>query len=234
MARQIATRSKESTMNVDCKEFENLLSEGISELPDAAAAHLRNCRACAEEWQAWQEVAQAAPALRKTWESPELWPRIRQSLAVEVKRAERWHWWRGGAFRQWGLQWQATAAAIVLVLAGLGGWMMLHPTRDASVDGDRRLLTESTLDEIERNEAAYLKSIDKLSQLAAPKVQDAESPILASYREKLLLIDSAIGELRNQVDRNRFNAHLRQELLLIYQEKQRTLEEVLKDGSHAN
>ena len=81
---------------------------------------------------------------------------------------------------------------------------------------------------------AYLKSIDKLSQLAAPKVRHPESPILASYREKLLLIDSAIGELRNQVERNRFNAHLRQELLLIYQEKQHTLEEILKDGAHEN
>ena len=80
-------------MNVDCREFEKLLSEGISELPEAAAGHLRECRGCAEEWQVWQEVAQAAPALRKTWESPELWPRIRQSLAAEAKKAERWHWW---------------------------------------------------------------------------------------------------------------------------------------------
>ena len=30
-------------MIVDCKEFEKLLSEGISELTDAAAAHLRGC-----------------------------------------------------------------------------------------------------------------------------------------------------------------------------------------------
>jgi hypothetical protein len=67
-----------------------------------------------------------------------------------------------------------------------------------------------------------------------PKMRNPESPILSSYREKLLLIDSAIGELHNQVDRNRFNAHLRQELLLIYQEKQHTLEEILKDEAHAN
>ena len=111
---------------------------------------------------------------------------------------------------------------------------MLRPSQPASVEEERRLLTERALDEIERSEGAYLKSIDKLSQLAAPKVRDPESAILSSYREKLLLIDSAIGELRNQVERNRFNAHLRQELLLIYQEKQHTLEEVLKDGAHAN
>jgi hypothetical protein len=221
-------------MIVDCKEFEKLLSEGMSELTDAAAEHLRGCRTCAEEWQAWQDVAQAAPALRKAWESPDLWPRIRQSLEAETEKAARGRRWRLGGVLQFSFQWQAAAAAIILVLAGLGGWMMFRPPREASVAGDQRLLTERTLDEIERNETAYLKSIDKLSQLAAPKVEHAESPILASYREKLLLIDSAIEELRNQVERNRFNAHLRRELLLIYQQKQHTLEEVLKDGSHAN
>ena len=221
-------------MSVDCRELEKLLSEGVCELPDSVAAHVRECPACAQEWEAWQEIAAAAPALRKQWESPELWPRIRQSLETEAEKAERRRWWHSGSFRQLGLQWQAAAAALLLVLSGLGGWMMLRPSQPASVEAERRLLTEQALDEIERSEGAYLKSIDKLSQLAAPKVRDPESAILSSYREKLLLIDSAIGELRNQVERNRFNAHLRQELLLIYQEKQRTLEEILKDEAHEN
>ena len=221
-------------MSVDCREFEKLLSEGITELPDSVAAHLRECPACAEEWQAWQEIAQAAPGLRKQWDSPELWPRIRRSLETESEKAARSSRWHGGAFRPWSLQLQAAAAAVILVLSGLAGWMMLRPSQPASVEEERRLLTEHALDEIERSEAAYLKSIDKLSQLAAPKVHHPESAILESYREKLLLIYSAIGELRNQVERNRFNAHLRQELLLIYQEKQHTLEEVLKDETHEN
>jgi hypothetical protein len=214
-------------MSVDCREFETLLREGVTEFPSSVSAHLRDCSACAEEWRAWQEIAEAALALRKEWESPDLWPRIRQSL--EGEKRERWRGWHDG----W-LQWRAVAAAVILVLSGLGGWMILRPSQPPSVEEERRLLTERALGEIERSEAAYLKSIDKLSQLATPKVQHPESAILASYREKLMLIDSAIGELRNQVERNRFNAHLRQELLLIYQEKQDTLEEVLKDGIHEN
>jgi hypothetical protein len=221
-------------MNVDCGEFEKLLSEGISELPSSVAGHVRECPTCAQEWEAWQEIAQAAPSLRKTWESPDLWPRIRQTLESEVEKAGRRRWWHSGSFRQLSLHWQGATAVLILVLSGLGGWMMLRPSQPASVEEERRLLTEQALDEIESSENAYLKSIDKLSQLAAPKVRDPESAILSSYREKLLLIDSAIGELRNQVERNRFNAHLRQELLLIYQEKQRTLEEILKDEAHAN
>jgi hypothetical protein len=221
-------------MSVDCREFEKLLSEDVAELPDAVAAHIHNCPACARAWQSWQEIAEAAPALRKEWESPELWPRIRQSLAAEGEKAGRKCWWPSGSFRHLSLHWKGAAAALVLVLSGLGGWMMLRPSPPASVEEERRLLTEQALNEIERSEGAYLKSIDKLSQLAAPKVRDPESAILSSYREKLLLIDSAIGELRNQVERNRFNAHLRQELLLIYREKQHTLEEILKDEGHAN
>lgn len=221
-------------MSVNCREFEKLLSEGISELPGSVTAHLRECSACAKEWEAWQEIAEAAPALRKQWESPELWPRIRQSLEAEAESAGRRRWWRAGSFRPLSPHWQVATAALILVLSGLGGWMMLRPSQPASVEEERRLLTEQALDEIERSEGAYLKSIDKLSQLAAPKVRNPESAILSSYREKLLLIDSAIGELRNQVERNRFNAHLRQELLLIYQEKQHTLEEILKDEAHAN
>ena len=221
-------------MTVDCREFEKLLSEGIAELPDAVAAHLHSCLVCAEAWQAWQEIAAAAPGLRKEWESPELWPRIRQSLEAESEKAGRRRWWHSGSFRQLSLHWQGATAALVLVLSGLGGWMMLRPPQPASVEAERRLLTEQALNEIESSESAYLKSIDKLSQLAAPKVRDPDSAILSSYREKLLLIDSAIGELRNQVERNRFNAHLRQELLVVYQEKQRTLEEILKDEAHEN
>jgi len=221
-------------MNVNCREFEKLLGEGIRELPSSVSAHLRECPACAKEWETWQEIAEAAPALRKQWESPELWPRIRQSLEAEAENAGRRRWWHAGPVHLLSPHWQVATAALVLVLSGLGGWLMLRPSRPASVEEGRRLLTEQALEDIERSEGAYLKSIDKLSQLAAPKVRDPESAILSSYREKLLLIDSAIGELRNQVERNRFNAHLRRELLLIYQEKQHTLEDILKDEAHAN
>jgi hypothetical protein len=67
----------------------------------------------------------------------------------------------------------------------------------------------------------------------APTLEAPRSPLLLSYREKLMLIDAAIGECRAQVEKNRFNAHLRRELLSIYQEKQRTLEQVLEEEKNA-
>ena len=52
---------------------------------------------------------------------------------------------------------------------------------------------------------------------------------MVSYREKLLLLDAAIAECRANIEQNRWNAHLRQELLEIYQQKQRTLQDVVRE-----
>ncbi|MGH9817792.1 MAG: hypothetical protein ACRD6I_17095, partial [Candidatus Acidiferrales bacterium] len=98
-----------------------------------------------------------------------------------------------------------------------------------SVEGRQRLLTEEALGEVERTEAAYIRSIDRLSKMAAPQLQQAGTPLMANYREKLLLLDSAIAECRAQLEQNRFNGHLRRELLAIYQMKQSTLTEVLQE-----
>jgi len=49
-----------------------------------------------------------------------------------------------------------------------------------------------------------------------------------------MTIDAAIDECRTEIDRNRFNAHLREQLLWIYQEKRRTLEQVQESNGHAS
>ena len=87
--------------------------------------------------------------------------------------------------------------------------------------------------DVESAEAAYIQSIEKLSKLVEPKLEQPASPLMISYREKLMLIDSAIAELRAGIERNRFNAHLRQELLAIYQQKQRTLQEMMREDRNA-
>jgi hypothetical protein len=95
--------------------------------------------------------------------------------------------------------------------------------------GKEPLLSNQTMKEVETAESNYLSSIEKLSRLADARMANPDSPLLVSYREKLQLLDSAIGDLRGQLEGNRFNTHLRKELLAMYQEKKRTLEEVLKE-----
>jgi hypothetical protein len=173
------------------------------------------------------DIARAARGLRREWESPELWPRIEAALAAEAAAAAD----RRASSRVRG--WLSlAAAAAVLVLAVTAVLRVRAPQPD--VPGvERRLLTERALQEVERAEGDYVRSIDALSRVAGERVEDAGSPLMMSYREKLLLLDSAIAECRARVDRNRFNARLRQELLSLYQEKQRTLQRLMKEDDHA-
>ena len=82
--------------------------------------------------------------------------------------------------------------------------------------------------EVERTEREYMKAIDVLAAQAKPELDSPATPLMASYKEKLIVLDSAIDELRTEAGRNPSNAHLRYELLAMYQEKQETLQEVLE------
>ena len=100
------------------------------------------------------------------------------------------------------------------------------PTPAAPQDSD--FLTEQTLKEVEKTEAAYRASIDKLSRLAQPKLNAAENPVAIAAREKLMVLDSEITNVRSTVNHNRFNAQLQTDLAMLYRDKQDTLKEILQ------
>jgi hypothetical protein len=124
--------------------------------------------------------------------------------------------------------WQtALAGAFVLALTISAGWFVIHrpvPT----VDNDASLLKSGALKEVESAESAYERAIDKLAAETKPQLENPSTPLLANYHEKLLLLDSAIADLRAQAGMNPSNAQLRYQLLAMYQEKEHTLEEVLE------
>ena len=95
-------------------------------------------------------------------------------------------------------------------------------------DPNSPLLKDRTLAEVERSEHDYMKAIDKLAAEAKPQLDTPTSPLMASYNEKLIMLDSAIDDLRLQAGQNPSNAHLRYQLLAMYQEKKVTLQDVLE------
>jgi hypothetical protein len=118
----------------------------------------------------------------------------------------------------------------VLVLAAAATWWSVRqPPVPQPAGAEHRLLGEQALQDVERAELDYVQSIERLSTLAAPALTSPPSELLTIHREKLLLLDAAIAECRAQVERNRFNTHLRRELLAMYQEKRKTLEEILNE-----
>ena len=209
-------------MKFECGDLDRALAN--PELMPEAREHLKQCAACRREYRIWTEMSAAAKGLHEEWESPDLWGRIRASLDAEPKAKPAW--WKDR--RLWAV------AALLLVgicVALIRPWAHSVPpgqNNPPSLNaGNRDFLTEQALNEVEKNETAYRQSIDKLSQLAAPKLQNPVSAIAVNYREKLVMLDSAIAETRANLDQNRFNVRLQTELANLYREKQETLKELL-------
>jgi hypothetical protein len=219
---------------VDCRAMQEALATRDRALLDAVAEHAQSCVRCREHLRIWEAMSESAPSLRKEWESPRLWPNIREALRREQESPRRvWGFGSGVG----GLRWVPAAAIVLLfVIAGAGVWVFRGVTegRDPLVAGPWRyqdaLMTEQAFEEVERRERDYLESIDRLSQVVAPRLRQQASPLFESYREKILVLDAAIGDIRAEIDRNQFNTHLRRELLAMYAEKQRTLQDLMKEA----
>jgi hypothetical protein len=217
-------------MNVTCNDRDRIFEDGTLAEWAALEAHAASCPLCAEEVRAWKSLSVAAKELRDYSDSASLWPRIERALAEEAARtaqhAERKSWF--SFLPGFSPVWQtALAGALVLVLTISAGWFVIHrPVR--TVDNDQSLLKSSALKEVESAEMAYQRAIDKLAVQAKPQLENPATPLLANYHEKLLVLDSAIADLRAQAGMNPSNAQLRYQLLAMYQEKQHTLEEILE------
>lgn len=215
-------------MKATCADIERALSEGEPELFAAFEAHAHACNRCAAELAGWRKMAEAAPSLCKTWETPELWPAIHQRLAEESQSPAR------RAPRSW-LRWLPAAAMAALFGIAAAGLLVFRNSggRDPLVAHWQTtkdpILADTAANEVDEAEKSYVESIEKLSRLAEPRLLAASTPIALNYRERLAVLDSAIADLRSSIEQNRYNTHLRRELLTVYREKQKTLQDLMKE-----
>jgi hypothetical protein len=223
-------------MNVTCSDRDSIFEDGTPAQWAALEAHAATCPACAEEVRAWKALSVAAAEMRDYSPSPALWSRIETALAANAASAtspslrEKISAWLG-----FSLSWQlAAVSAFAAVLLVSGGLIYRHqtitPTQKpvSSTAQQDPLLKTKALDDVEKAETAYVNAIDKLAADAKPQLDKPETSLMANYREKLQVLDSAIDDLRAQAGQNPSNAHLRYQLLAMYQEKQKTLEDVLE------
>ena len=201
---------------------------------DRLRVHAARCDECRPNLALWDEISSAAPSLRKAWESPSLFPRIAAAIEAERARPAAESSPAEPEAKRGRFQWIPMAAAAALFVLAMVGLQVFRnsggrePLVNASATKNP-LLNDRSLEDVETAEANYVRSIERLSALARPRIENPNTPLLVNYREKLLLLDSAITETRNQIAGNRFNSHLRRELLAMYQEKQRTLQELMKE-----
>ena len=209
-------------MNVTCVDRERIFLDGSAEEWAALEAHAAACAECGEELRVWKSMSTAAGELKQEWETPYLWPKIAQRLTEQMEsKPPRVRAWLDSLGMR-GFHWQTAAAlALLIVVSGTATWIILNRNRE----NDPKFVAVS---EVERAEAQYEKAIDKLDAQARPQLEPPATPLMANYREKLLVLDNAIAELRQEAGQNPANAHLRRQLLAMYQEKQETLQEVLE------
>jgi len=216
-------------MNISCNDRERIFLDGTPEEWTSLENHSLDCAACAREVRAWRNLSSVASQLQQEWDSPSLWPRIEDALQRQAPTADPFRWPRLGAWNLGSFQWQTAAAALLLVaLSASSIWFMANPPKPAIPD-NQALLNDRAVNDVEHAEAAYERAIDKLDARARPQLQNSSLPLMANYREKLLILDSAIADLKSQASSNPANGHLRRALLAMYHEKQDTLQQVLED-----
>ena len=204
-------------MNITCSQLDDLLLEGDAFSMRTAARHAEFCPACAAMLADWNEISTTAQSLHTTWENNTLWPRIDRSLRAERQTTR-------------GRLWQVAAA--LLLTAGLGGFMWHSYQQDR--DYDQAIMRPTAIDNVENAERSHQQAIADLEKLTDPKLEQAETPLMVSYKEKIMLLDDAIAECEANIEVNRQNAHLRRQLLALYSEKQSTLKDVLREDTHAS
>jgi hypothetical protein len=216
-------------VNITCEDSERILLDGTPEEWAALEQHATDCARCTEELGSWKQLSSAAAELREYQESPALWTRIETSLREQqaVVRPHRNFWQALDVWRHLSHGWQMAVVGAMVVALTVSGAYLFTRRDQGKPDQNAHLLKRGALAEVERTERDYMAAIDKLAAEASPQL-NADTPLMASYREKLLVLDSAISELRAQAGENPSNAHLRYQLLAMYQEKQQTLQDVLE------
>jgi hypothetical protein len=206
-------------MKFECGDLERALAN--SDLFPEAREHLKTCAVCRREFRLWSDISTTARELHEEWDTPALWPAIRETLQAERKPEVLW-------WKQW-RTWAVAAALAIAIAVPLSLWRhSITATQIAHKQSSTSdFLTEQALRDVEKTEAAYRQSIEKLSQLAAPKLSTASSPAVVNEKERLALLDSAIAETRANVASNRFNIRLQTALADLYRQKQETLRDLL-------
>jgi hypothetical protein len=207
-------------MTTTCAQLDDLLFDASPLAMETAARHAEECAECAEKLAAWNDIGDTARSLKTTWPSDLLWPRIERALKNEQKqRRSRSKW-----------LWQVAAGFVLTVALGATMFYALRTqTHDAAFDHD--ILRIAAMDEVERAERSHIEAIERLEKVAESRLDDAQTPLMVSYKEKLMLLDDAIADCQANIDQNRQNAHLRKQLLAMYTEKQQTLMDVLREDN---
>lgn len=184
--------------------------------------HAAGCRTCREALRLDKRVMSLSQSLRQPIDAPDLWNRIEDSLQKEITGVEspapefrvkrgRWRIWR-----------LAAVSAALIMVACIGIFIGLKIRTPSS-----GLLSDKAFARVEQKEQEYLQAILNLEKIVLPQLGDLNLELNFLYRDRLETIDAQIQQLREALEFNTANVHMRRHLMMALQEKKDTLAEVL-------
>ena len=203
-----------------CKELERYDQGKMGEAE--FIRHAAGCRTCREALWLDKRVLSLSQSLRQPIEAPELWNRIegslRKEMADEQSPAQEFRV-RKGSSKIWRF---AAAMAALIIVACIGIYIGLKIRTPSS-----GLLSEKALARVEQEEREYVQAIQDLEKIALPQMGDLNLELNFLYRDRLDTIDAQIQQLREALEFNTANVHMRRHLMMALQEKKETLGKVL-------
>ena len=202
---------------MNCDQFEKYELGELDE--EMFNRHLEKCASCQKTVDEDARLMNLTQTLKKPIEAPGLWDRIERDLESEIKQAEQPRILR---FQHRVIP--VLRMAAVLVIMVLAGRYLLFKPKEAP----SKLLAQTALEKVERQEAAYMKAIDALAKTVQPKLADMDVELALLYRDRLETIDDQIAQCREALEQNPANAHIRRYMLAALQDKKETLREILR------
>jgi hypothetical protein len=183
----------------------------------AMERHLEACPSCRADLTAFTRVQAELPTLEAAAAAPpdveEMWAVIKPRLTPHKRR------WAGRPLAM--PAWALAAAAAVLVLASIGGTMLVLRSDASSRAGSERL---GAL------ESDYETASAELSGLLEGARQQLAPATLASLERNLSAIDSALAEVRRALAADPGNVTLEQLVLSAWRQKVRLLRRATGSG----
>jgi hypothetical protein len=207
-------------MNCDSAldRLEGYLGGRLSPADHAAMErHLEECPSCRADLTALTRVQAELPTLVSTASEPpdveEMWAVIKPRLTPHKPR------WAGRPLAM--PAWALAAAAAVLVLASIGGTMLVLRSEASSRAGSERL---GAL------ESDYEAASAELSRLLEGARQQLAPATVASLEQNLSAIDSALAEVRRALAADPGNVTLEQLVLSAWRQKVGLLRRATSSG----
>jgi len=219
-----------------CQDLELDIGDYVDGTLDAAAvarveAHVRHCRSCHALVEDVRTLRDATRSLEPQIPPAHLWSRIGAAIEADTRRRPIRRLFSFGA-----ISWQPalSAAALVLVLAG-GVWVSwrsvstgervtLTPSRNTS---DVVAALAPVDEQMQDAEQRYTSVIASLEQIAKTERTTLDTPVAAVVDQNLAVVDQAIGESRDALQKEPSSDLAQQSLFEALRSKVALLQETI-------